>query len=68
MKDVLENMALLKAIDVCKEHKIDCSGTHIYKYPRRFTYALCKDETNRAVVTVTFYKNRTPSYFIHDNA
>jgi hypothetical protein len=66
MKEVLYNMALIDAIEFCKANNIDCSGTHLFKYPRRFTYALVKDKGG-AVLTTTFYKNRTPSRFIHDN-
>lgn len=65
MKEVLLNLALIESINFCKENKIDCSGTHIHKYPRRFVYALVKDENGKAIVTTTFYKNRVPSHFIH---
>lgn len=65
MKEVLFNLALIDATTYCKEHNIDCSGTHLVKYPRRFVYALIKDETGRAVLTTTFYKNQTPTRFIH---
>ena len=66
MKEVLQNVALIDAISYCKEHKIDCSGTYLIKYPRRFTYALVKDETGRAIITTTFYKNRVPDRVIHE--
>jgi len=62
MKEILQNLAMIKCINFCKENSIDCSGTHIYKYPRRYTYALIRDEDGLALVTVTFYKNRVPSY------
>lgn len=65
MKEVLQNLAMLDALQFCKEHNIDPSGTHIVKYPRRFTYALCKDETGRALVTTTFYKSQVPCHYIH---
>ena len=67
MKQVLYNLALIDSINFCKEHKIDCSGTHLYKYPRRFVYALLRDSDNRAIVTTTFYKMSVPTHFIHDN-
>lgn len=65
MKEILYNLALVDTLNYCKQNKIDCSGTHIYKYPRRFTYALLKNKTGRAIVTVTFYKNSIPSYFVY---
>ena len=65
MKEVLQNMALLDTNRYCHENNIDMSSTHIYKYPKHFTYALLKSETGRALVTITYYKNRTPSYFKH---
>lgn len=61
MKEILQNVAMLDAINYCKENNIDCSGTHLVKYTRCFTYALCKDETGRAVITTTFYKNKVPT-------
>jgi len=66
MKEILANLALIDAIKFCRENNIDPSGTHLYKYPRRFTYALVRDEDGRAVITTTFYKNSTPVHFIHD--
>lgn len=65
MKEILQNLALIDMINFCKENKIDCSGTHLYKYPRQFRYALLKDETGKAVVTVTFHKNQVPTHFIN---
>lgn len=65
MKEILYNLALIDTINFCKANSIDCSGTHLYKYPRRFTYALCKDDTGRAIVTVTFHKSAVPTHSIH---
>jgi hypothetical protein len=62
MEKILFNLALIDTINFCKENKIDCSGSHLYKYPRKYTYALLSDKTGKALVTVTFYKNRTPSH------
>lgn len=56
---------MIDAITYCKENKIDCSGTHLYKYPRRYTYALLKDETGKTIITTTFYKSRVPSRYVH---
>lgn len=66
MKEILFNVAMIDAIEYCKAHKIDCSGTYLVKYPRRFTYALVKNDTHQAIITTTFYKNQTPSRFIHN--
>lgn len=60
MKEILHNIAHLDALNYCKENNIDPSGTHLIKYPRTFTYALIKYEDDRAILTTTFYKNRTP--------
>ena len=65
MKEILFNLALLDAINFCKAQGIDCSGTHLVKYPRRFTYALVKDKTGRAIVTTTFHKSQVPTRYIH---
>ena len=64
MKNILFNLALIDSLEFCKQHNIDCSGTHLMKYPRRFTYALVKDTDGRAIITTTFYKNRVPSRII----
>lgn len=66
MKEILFNLALIDTINFCKEHNIDCSGTYLYKYPRRQTYALCKEKTGAAIVTVSFYKNQVTSHFVHN--
>lgn len=64
MKEILFNLALIDTTQFCIEHKIDCSGSHLVKYPRRFTYALVRSKTGRAIVTVTFHKNQVPTHFI----
>lgn len=61
MEKILYNLALVDSINYCKENGIDCSGTHLFKYPRRFTYALVKDETGEAILTTTFHKNSIPT-------
>ena len=63
MEKILFNLAMIHALNFCREYKIDCSGSHLYKYPRRFTYAL-RDETAMAIVTVTFHKASVPTYSI----
>lgn len=67
MEKILFNLALLDAINFCKENKIDCSGSHLVKYPKKFIYALVKDENGEAILTTTFHKNSAPSRFIHSN-
>ena len=66
MKEILNNIALLNLLDYCKANGIDPSGTHLIKYPRKFTYALLKGSTTgKTLVTVTYYKHQTPTYVIH---
>jgi hypothetical protein len=65
MEKILFNLALIDATEFCKDNNIDCSGSHLIKYPRRWVYALCRDEDNRAIITTTFYKNQTPTHFIN---
>lgn len=67
MEKILSNLAHIDTITFCKNNNIDCSGSHLYKYPRRFTYALLQDETGKALVTVTCHKNSTPSYTYSPN-
>ena len=64
MKDILFNLALIDTAQFCIKNGLDCSGSHLVKYPHRQTYALVKDETGRAIVTVSFYKHQTPTHFI----
>ncbi len=69
MKDILFNLALIDTINFCKAHNIPANGrngngSHLVKYPRRWTYALVESDTGRAIVTVTFYKNQVPTHFI----
>lgn len=65
MKEILANLALIDTINFCKVNGIDCSGTHLYKYPRQYRYALVQNETGRTLVTVSFYKNQVPLHSIH---
>ena len=62
MEQIIKNIALLDTLNFCKSHNIDPSGTHIHKYPRRFTYALVRISDGKALVTVTYYKNQAPLY------
>lgn len=65
MQEILKNIANIDTLKYCKTNNIDCSDSHIYKYPRRFTYALLKSDTGRAIVTVTYYKNSVPLFTIN---
>jgi len=67
MKQILANLAMLDLINYCKEHDIDCSGTHVVKYPRAQRYALVKDVDGQALVTVSFYKNQVPLHSVPKN-
>jgi hypothetical protein len=69
MQEVLQNIAMLDTIKYCQANNIPPNGytgngSHVVKYPRRWTYALVDDKTGRSIVTVTYYKNRVPSYSI----
>lgn len=63
---ILLNLANIDLINFCKENKIDCSDTYIYKYPRHYTYALLRGGDHRAIVTTSFSKNSVPVHTIHD--
>lgn len=65
MKEILLNLANLECLKLCKEHNIDCSGSYIQKKKRGFTYSLVRQEDLTVLVTITFYKNRVPSYAIN---
>jgi hypothetical protein len=65
MKEILENLALIDLTTFCREHKIDCSGTHLAKNGRGFKYSLCRDKDGWAMVTVCFSKNSVPSHYIN---
>lgn len=65
MKDILANLALINLNSFCKEYAIDCSGTYLYKYPRKFTYCLKKTDADELVLTVTFHKGQTPTHTIN---
>lgn len=64
MQEILFNLAMIDTITFCREHGIDSSGSHLVKYPRKFTYALVGDGTGRALVTVTFSKDSVPVHSV----
>jgi hypothetical protein len=65
MKEILFNLALFDATLFCKDNNIDCSGSHLVKYPRKFIYALVKDSTGEAIVTTSFTKYSAPEHYVH---
>lgn len=66
MKNILFNLALYLTTIYCRDNKIDCSGSHLYKYPRRWTYALVNDKDGRAIITLNLHKSQAPTYFVHN--
>ena len=62
MKAILANIALFDLVSYCKANNIDCSGTHLHKYPRLWRYALRKDETDKIILTVSYSKYSSPLY------
>jgi hypothetical protein len=67
MKEILFNLALIDLIKFCKDNGLDCSGSHAVKSRRCWTYTLINDQSGRAIVTVTFSKNATPTHTITNN-
>lgn len=65
MKEILHNIAMLDALNYCKENNIDCSGTKLIKFPRSYTFMLIREKDNNTLLSTTFYKNRTPFRVIH---
>jgi len=68
MKDILYNLALIDTTSFCRENNIDCSGTHLAKAGRGFTYSLVRTSTGRPVVTVWFHKTSVPTHYVHEDA
>ena len=64
MQQILNNLALIELMNLCKRQNIDCSGTHLYKKERGYTYGLVKDDTQKVIAHVKFFKNSTPKLFI----
>lgn len=64
MKEVLLNLANIHLINLCKEKGVDCSGTHVEKMGRGFTYILV-NEGGKPVAVVRFSKNTVPYSFIY---
>lgn len=60
MQQIIKNIALVNLTEYCVENNIDCSDTYIHKYDRQFKYALCKTDNKKQIITITYYKNRTP--------
>ena len=67
MKDILFNLALIDTINFCKANGIDCSGSHLEKAKRGYTYTLFQDATGNPLVSVTFHKNQVPTHYAPKN-
>lgn len=65
MKEILYNLALIDTLNFCKEQNIDCSGTHLVKSGRGFTYGLIRTEENKPLVSVTFHKRSVPTHLVY---
>jgi hypothetical protein len=66
MKEILFNLALIDLIKFCKDNNLDCSGTHLNKCPKPWTYELVRDKDGHIIATVKFSKNATPTHTITD--
>ena len=62
MDVILFNLALLDTTNFCLDNSIDCSGTHLVKDGRGFSYTLTRDD--KPVVGVTFHKSSVPTHRI----
>lgn len=67
MKEILFNLAMLDALNFCKSHNIDPSGTYMQKYSRGYKYALIKQESKKIILDVKFIKNGVPEHIIYKN-
>ena len=69
MEKLLFNLALIDTINFCKANNIDCSGTNLWKVPRKYTYVLAKSEQGKqggkSLVSVTFHKSQVPTHIIY---
>lgn len=62
MKEILFNIALIETINFCKRNDIDCSGSHLEKAKRGYSYSLIKEETGKPLVIVTLNKRSVPTF------
>lgn len=67
MDKILLNLANFLLVQYCIDNNIDCSGTYVYKYNRRYMYALLKTDTGKLVVLVKLNNYSTPSYSVNKN-
>lgn len=65
MHQILLNLANIDLITFCKANNIDCSGTHVVKKGRGFTYSLVDQITRNSRLDVTFHKSQVPTYLIY---
>lgn len=65
MNKYLSNLALIYLTNKATELNIHPDeGSKLYKYPRKQMYSLLNAKTGRTFLTVTFYTNQTPYFFI----
>lgn len=67
MKEILLNLAMIDLNAFCAKSDINYSGTYVVKLPRKFTYAMKKEETGKTIATVTFTKYCVPTHVVHPN-
>lgn len=65
MDKILFNLALIDTTQFSIAQGLDCSGTYLYKTPRKHTYTLLKQDTKRPVCSVTFHKSSTPTHLVY---
>lgn len=67
MQKYLFNLAQIHLLQKSKELSIalPSQGTHTIKKPRKQYYSLVNNETNKPILSVEFFTNRTPIYFLN---
>lgn len=68
MQEILSNLALRDAIAFCQDHGVDCSGSHLVKDGRGFSYTLVRTENEQPIIGVTFHKTQAPTHVLYDAA
>jgi hypothetical protein len=62
MKQIIQNLALFGLVQYCLNNDIRCSGSHVQKRGRGFTFDLVDTETGKPLASVTFSKISAPAY------
>lgn len=67
MQKYLFNLAQIHLLHKSKELGIALpdQGTHTIKKPRKQYYSLINNETKKTILSIQFFTNRTPIYFIN---